>query len=295
MIGDTSLLNYLLPVLIAVGIARRGFHVDEGYMASWAQWFKLRPTSESRAAVRRYLQWSRRARTAGGLVGLLAPTLYLEISTSGSRRPEDVGGWAVTLMLAGYLLGALLAEARIDPPRRRPQDAMAVGGRLGDHLPSYAIGLQRGLAVASMLLAGLGALSIPDARISTLPNATEVAGFGIAAVLIAVVVETLQRRILARSRAAADRVGVAVADAMRTSSLQVLCGAAIALLGNIAGGLFILLAASVAPVRAEPAPAWVSLAAIGFVFLLSSLYFWLYFGKPGGFGIRRGERQGVSA
>jgi hypothetical protein len=57
-----------------------------------------------------------RARTAGGLAGFLAPTIYFEVVTPG-HQPDDVGGWAMTMMLAGYLLGALIAEIFIDPPR----------------------------------------------------------------------------------------------------------------------------------------------------------------------------------
>jgi len=66
MIGDVSLFNVLLPVLIAVAVASRGFRVDEDHMASWANWFGPELTPRNRPDVRRYLQWTRRCRTAGG-------------------------------------------------------------------------------------------------------------------------------------------------------------------------------------------------------------------------------------
>lgn len=289
MIGELSLFNILLPVLIAVAVASRGFRVDEDYMVSWANWFDLGVTQESRPAVRHYLKWSRRCRTAGGLAGFLMPTIYFEVVTPG-HRPDDVGGWAMTTMLAGYLLGALIAEIVIDPPRRRSENAVAVPVRIGDYLPTYAVLLQRGLAIAAVLLVGLYALSEPGARISGLPDLDQVAALGVAAACMAAVVEACQRRIVARPRPVTTEVGVAAADAMRASSLHVLAGGGIALLGMTAGPMFIL---SVATVTAQSGLAWLAIVAMGLVFL-SSMYFWLYFGKPGGFGIRRGERQGVT-
>jgi len=289
MIGDLSLLNILLPVLIAVAVASRGFRVDEDYIVGWANLFNLGLTQESRPAVRHYLRWSRRCRTAGGLAGFLAPTIYFEVVSPG-HQPDDVGGWAMTMMLVGYLLGALIAEIVIDLPRRRSEKAVAVPVRLGDHLATNAVVLQRGLAIAAVFAVGLYALSEPGARISGLPDLAQVAALGVGAACTAAVVEACQRKIVARPRPVTTQVGVAAADAMRASSLHVLAGGGIALLGMTVGPMFIL---SVATVTAQSGPAWLAFVAMGLVFL-SSMYFWLYFGKPGGFGIRRGERQGVT-
>jgi hypothetical protein len=290
MIGDVSPFNVLLPVLIAVAVASRGFRVDEDYMASWANWFDLELNHETRPAMRRYLQWTRRARTAGGLVGFLVPTIYFEVVTPG-RQPDDVGGWAMTLMLVGYLLGALIAELVIDPPRRGSENVAAVPIRLGDYLPTYAVLLQRGLAIASVLLVGLYALLEPHARISGLPNVAQVAGFGVAAMCIAAVVEAFQRRIVARARPVSNVVDVAVDDAVRASSVHVIAGGGIALLLGIAGPMFILSAVSVTADSGPPV--WLAFVALGLL-LLTSIYFWLYFGKPGGFGVRRSEGRGVT-
>ena len=287
MIGDVSLFNVLLPVLIAVAAASRGFRVDEDYMASWANWFGSELTQGNRHTVRRYLQWTRRCRTAGGLAGFLAPAVYFEVVTPG-RRPDDVGGWSMTLMLVGYLLGALIAELVIEPLRRRSKNAVALPVRLGDHLPTYAVVLQRGLAIAVMFLVGLYAIVQPGARISGLPNVGQVAGLGVSTVCIAAVVEALQRRIIARARPVTTQVDASVDEAMRSSSLHALAGGGIALILGIAGPMFIL---SLVSATAESGPpVWLAFVAFGLV-SLSSLYFWLHFGKPGGFGVRRGERQ----
>lgn len=290
MIGDASLFNILLPVLITLALAARGLRVDEAYMASWANWFNLGLTHENRSIVSHYLKWTRRCRTAGGVAGFLAPTIYFEVVSRGHQQ-EDVGGWAVTLMFVGYLLGALVAEFAIAPPTRRREGAVAVQARLGDHLPTYAVVLQRGLAIVSVLVVGLYALSEPDVRISDLPTAAQMAALGVGAASIAAVVEAVQRRIVARRRPVTTKVGVAVDSAIMSSSLHVLAGGSIALLLGIAAPMFILSVVTVSTADSGP-PAWAALGALGLVGL-SSLYFWLYFGKPGGFGIRPGERQGV--
>jgi hypothetical protein len=274
-----NLFNILFPTLIAIAVASRGFAVDEGYVARWARWFNLTLTAENAPAVRRYLAWTRRSRTAGGLAGFLAPTFYYAIFSPGPQ-PDNAGAVAVTFMLVGYLLGAVIAEAVIDPPTRRSEsDNWPV--RLGNHLPTYALVLQRGLGIASVLLVAVYALVEPNARVSGLPGMVQVGAMGIAAACGAVVVEVFQRRILARPRQAQ----MAVDHAMRASSVHVLAGGAIAVLAHVAGALALL--AGVA-VTAEPSAVHIPLfVAFGLVFF-SSIYFWLYFGKPNGFGVRRG-------
>lgn len=289
MIGDASLFNLLFPVLIVVAVGSRGLRVDEDYMASWANWFNLEHTPESRPTVRRYLQWSRRCRTAGGIAGFLAPVFYLELFNPG-REPDDIGGWTVTMMFVGYLLGALIAEVVLDPPGQRPRDATAVLVRLNDYLPTYAKVLQRGLAIASILLAGLYALAKSDARISGLPDVEQVAAFGLAAACISAVTEAVQRRIIARPRPVVTEVSAAVDDAMRRSSVLVIAGGGIALLLNIAGSLFMLSAVSVA---GHGPPVWLAFVSFGLVFLVS-IRFWLHFGKPSGFGTRLRQSPGVT-
>jgi MFS family permease len=289
MIGDVSLFNLLLPVLIAGAIASRGFRVDDDYVASWASWFNLPLDEKTRPIVRRYLKLSRRCRTAGGLVGYLSPTIYLEIVAPGAQ-PDDVGGWAVTLMIVGYLLGALLAEVLIDPPGRRSGNMLVVPARLSDYLPTYATVLVRALAIASVLLAALYAISQPNGRSIDLPSVTQVAALGIAAPCVAAVVEALQRRILRRTQPIGPLTDTAVDTAVKRSSLQILSGGGIALLAGIAGPMLVL---TLIAFTTESLPPWLGFLAFALV-SLPPLYFWLYFGKPGGFGMRRHDRQGAT-
>jgi hypothetical protein len=127
----------------------------------------------------------------------------------------------------------------------------------------------------------------PHARFST-PSVAGAAAFGIAGVVIAAVIEGLQRRIVARRQQATRADDLALDDAMRSSSLHVLAGAGIAVLFYIGS---LMVAISVATV----APETVS-TAIGIAFLLlvlpSSLFFWVHLAKPHGFRVRRGEKIG---
>lgn len=293
MIGELSLFNILVQVLFGVLVvtivAGRGFRIDESYVATWANWFDVELTDESSPIVRRYLQWSRRCRTAGGVVGFLAPAILFEIFDPGHDR-DDIGGWAVTSMLVGYLLGALIAEVVLDPPGRRSEEAAAAPVRLSDYLPTYAVVLQRSLAIGSILLAGLFALAKSDAAISGLPDVAQVVAFGLGAAFTAAVIEAFQRRIVARTRPAATEVSAAADDAMSRSAVLVIAGGGIVLLLNITGALFMLSAVSVV---GHGPPVWLAFVSFGLVFFVS-IRFWLYFGKPGGFGSRLRETQGVT-
>lgn len=277
----SSLINLAVPVLIALAVASRGFQVDEAHVTRWANSANVALTNESRPVVRRYLAWSRRCRTSGGLAGFLAPV----ITSAAIGKPDDPGPWAVALMIVGYMLGALLAEVVINRPGRGRGTALLVPRRLGDYLPAYVLVLQRGLGILAVLTVPMYALLEPHARLST-PSVAGAAAFGIAGGCIAAVVEGLQRRIVARRQPVTGPADVALDDAMRASSLHVLAGAGIALLINIAGSMVGISIATVAP---EPVS-----TAVGIAFLLlvvpSSIFFWIHLAKPHGFRVRRGEK-----
>jgi hypothetical protein len=282
--------NIALPVLIALAVASRGFRVDEDYVTRWANSANVALTKESRPVVRRYLAWSRRCRTAGGLAGFLAPVFTSAVI----GKPEDPGPWAVALMVVGYLLGALLAEVVINRPAGGKGTALLVPRRLGDYLPAYVLVLQRGLAILAVLMVPVYALLEPHARVST-PSVAGAAAFGVAGVGIAAVIEGLQRRIVARRQPVTRPADLTLDDAMRASSLHVLAGAGIALLIYIAS---LMVAISIVAVTPEPVS-----TAVGIAFLLlvvpSSLFSWVHLAKPHGFRVRRGDKlrgtRGVSA
>lgn len=284
------LFTIALPVFIALAVARRGFRVDEGHVASWASSANIAITGENRAVVRRYVAWSRRSRTAGGLAGFLAPV----VSSAVVGTPEDPGPWAVSLMIVGYLLGALLAEVMINRPERGTGTASLVPRRLGDYLPARVLLAQRGLGILSVSMVPVYVLLESRARLDT-PSVAGAAALGVAGVGVAAIVETLERRIVARRQPVTRAADVSLDDAMRASSLHVIAGVGVAVLIYIAG---VMVAISIAAITPEPVS-----EALGIAFLLvvppSSLFVWARLASPHGYRVRRdqklGEGRGVAA
>jgi MFS family permease len=281
---DSSIFfSLVLPVLIALAVASRGFRVDQEYVARWASSAGLELTEETRPVVRRYLTWSRRARTVGGLVGFLAPVIYAQIGEVALRHEviteSEAGGWSVLLMFIGYLLGALVADFVINRPGRR--GSMLPGSRrLGEYLSHYLLIIQRSLGITCAALVGAYVLLSPLAD-RPRPSLGSVAVYGLVGVGVAAAIEALQRTIIGRRHAATSENELAVDDAMRSSSVHLVAGAGIAVLIFFAA---LLLSALLFLV--ETAAGVASFALMLFLFPLS-IFFWLDSGKPHGFRVRR--------
>jgi hypothetical protein len=286
MIGPIEAIFVIIVVgLIAVVVVARGFQIDENYVARWADSANVTLTDANRPVVRRYLAWSRRCRTVGGLTGFLGPVIVSEVV----GKPDDPGPWAVSLMVVGYLLGALVAEFVINRPERGSGTALLVPRRLSDYLPAYVLVLQRGLAATALLMVPVYALLEPHARFTT-PSVAGAAAFGIGAACLAVLIEVLERRIVGRRQSVTPGADVALDDAMRSSSLHVLAGAGIAVLIFVAS---LMVAISIATVASETVSSAVGIAFILLV-LPSSLFFWVHLARPNGFRVRRdGGRLGA--
>lgn len=286
MLGPIEVGFFLIvAVLIALVVVARGFQVDEHYMAMWADSANVTLTNSNRPVVRRYLAWSRRCRAVGGLAGFLSPVIVSAVL----GRPDDPGPWAVSLLVVGYLLGALVAEFVINRPGDRGSGtALLVPRRLSDYLPAYVLVLQRSLAAIALLLVPVYALLEPHARLST-PSVAGAAAFGVGAACLAVLIEVLERRIVGRRQPVTHTADVTLDDAMRSSSLHVLAGAGIAVLIFVAS---VMVAISVATVASEAVSTAVGIAFILLV-LPTSLFFWVHLARPNGFRVRRDERLGA--
>lgn len=285
MLGPIEVGFFLIvAVLIALVVVARGFQVDENYTATWADSANVTLTDTNRPIVWRYLAWSRRCRTAGLVAGFLTPVIVSAVI----GKPDDPGPWAVSLMVVGYLLGALVAEFVINRPDRGSGTALLVPRRLSDYLPAYVLVLQRGLAAIALLLVPIYALLKPHAQLPT-PSVPAAAAFGIGAACLAVLIEALERRIVGRRQPVTHTADVTLDDAMRSSSLHVLAGAGIAVLVFVAS---LMVAISIATVASEAVSTAVGIAFILLV-LPTSLFFWVHLAKPNGFRVRRDERLGT--
>jgi hypothetical protein len=283
----------ILASCLVLLVALPGFWITEQAVERWASGAGLALTAENRRVVRRYLTWSRRSRRAGGLAGFVLTTLYLGI-TGGSFT-----GFPFPQILGGYVLGAILAEVVVNRARRRSGAALLVPRRLDDYLPGYVLVLQRGLPVVAVLLLGAFAMS-PFPDLSPVPNVdpNTLAGFAVPAAFAvgtAVVIEVLQRLIVARRQPITSADDLAVDDAIRSSSLHVLAGAGLAmLLFTVAvevGALAVFAEASGWPMPL----AWTPLAGLAVGLFLAGLFFWLRFATSHGFRVRRGSQQEVPA
>jgi hypothetical protein len=196
-------------------------------------------------------------------------------------------------------LGAVVAEVVVNRPRRHSGAALLVARRLDDYLPGYLLVLQRALPLVAVVLLGAFALS-PFPDVSPAPNVDPhtLAGFAVPAAFAvgtAVVIEALQRLIVARRQPITSADDLAVDDAIRSSSLHVLAGAGLAmLLFTVAVEVGVL--AVFAEASGWPLPlAWIPLAGLVAGLFLAGLFFWLRLPDPHGFRVRRGGRQEVPA
>jgi hypothetical protein len=281
-------INILASCVVLV-VFLPGFWIGEEAVERWAQSAGLPLTDENRRVVRRYLTWNRRARRAGGLAGFVLSNLYLGIVD------HAFAGFPFPFILGGYLLGAVVAEVVVNRPRRRSGAALLVARRLDDYLPGRVLALQRGLPLVAVLLPVAFALSpFPDLVPSPNVEPHTLAGFAVpAAVAVgtALVIEALQRLIVARRQPIASHNDLAVDDAIRSSSLHVLAGAALAML-LFAVAVEVASLAAFAEASAWPVPlAWVPLAGLVAVLLAAAVYFWLRLPDPHGFQVRRGRRE----
>jgi hypothetical protein len=282
-------INIVMSCVVLV-VFLPGFWIGEEAVERWAQSAGLPLTDDNRRVVRRYLTWNRRARRAGGLAGFVLPNLYSGIVD------HSFAAFPFLFIVGGYLLGAVVAEVAVNRPRRRSGAALLVARRLDDYLPRQVLALQRGLpVVAAVLLPGAFALSpFPDLVPSPNVEPDTLAGFVLpAAVAVgtALVIEALQRLIVARRQPVTSHNDLAVDDAIRSSSLHVVAGAGLAmLLFTVAVEVTTLAAFSKS--AAWPVPlAWVPLAGLVVALLAAGVYFWLRLPDPHGFQVRRGRRE----
>lgn len=270
----------VLFVLI-VGLAIfPGWRVNDRVVTRWARSAGLELSAEGRDAAARYLRWSKRTRTAGGLVGLGVPYLVWVLSGTPGQWPFPVG-----FVLLGYVAGVLLAEFTVHRPRRNSGAALVLPRRLQDYLPTRWVNLQRGLAVVSVLLIGGYAIAPPHPYDTGPRFDGGVPGLVLiilAGPVIAGITEGLQRIIVNRRQQVAGSEDAQLDDAFRSNSVQALSGAGLAILCALVGSAAFTLAGPLQNNIAEYV-----LGLTGIVLFVATLFFWVGMAEPRRLRIRR--------
>lgn len=274
--GAVVVYTLLTAVIVALALFP-GWRVNERVVARWARSAGLTLSADGRAAAATYLRWSKRGRTAGGLLGLAIPyVVWLLTGTPGST-PYPVG-----YILLGYVLGGLVAEVALRRPGRSMAGAaLVVPRRLPDYLSPRLLALQRGLGIVSVVLAVGYAFSPFGADPSRPRVAGDLTGLlllGLAGLAAAVIAEGLQRVIVNRRQSIAGDEDAQLDDATRSHSVQALAGAALAVLCYVVASEISMYAAALGQ--------W-PLAVLAFVLLGATLYFWVGLAEPRRLRIRR--------
>jgi len=254
----------------------------------WAARYGLALTAANRSLVAHYRRRTRSLQLVGAGLGWLAIALF--VALTGLNIP--VFGVSLLVTIAGYLLGAVIAETtflRPFGPRTGIRSASLVPRALLDYVPLLTVWALRtlplviiGLAVVYVVMPKLQ-LNAGD------PNLALVIGLTAVLVIFALSVEQVLRMIVGRPQPVVDAGLVAADDAIRASSIHALSGAGIGtLLVGIAGALFWLGYATSAGSLSQP------LSFLGTLMILLSLVSWIVLGHPRTWRVRHSAHLATS-
>jgi hypothetical protein len=218
-----GLLVVIVPLGLVVLIGRPFRDVTRKRLERFARRQQLVITARNGQRVISYLATTRRWR-AGGILVALAVVGEYDYQTSRHFDFNAVAGFA------GWFIGAIVAEWRVSTGRRDGvrRAASLVPRRLTDYVERW---LPPAVVAALLLTAGLEVVLFvthPGSR------ATEGVLLAVTVVVGAAVIE-VSRKVLSRPQSLGVE-DVATDDAMRSRSLHVLLGSAIALAAFLLGG-----------------------------------------------------------
>ena len=263
--------------------------LDQAELAAWASGHGLDDVAARRLEpAGRYLRRSRLYRTVGGAVPFLAGTAGygLWAATLGLPAPWPLGLFGVRSWLAGYLAGVLVAQYRWARPHAGVvRSAALVPRRLDDYLPARVLAGMRLATLAVVALVPVlawGPLAPAPVRELVVGGRGGALATAAVTLAVAVAVEGLLRRLVARPQPAAELGDLAVDDALRSTSVHAAAGAglAIVLLGlSLQVGL---VAASLAG-----GPGRTALVALSWGWAGAALAAWARVGHPRRWPVRR--------
>ena len=227
-------------VLFVVSLARRS---GNDVVAEWASSRGLVLTPANRPMVAWYLENARSLRWLGAIGGIVLPPLVA--LALGFRIKGVPTGWV--WVFAGYLVGALYAEAALVRPARAAcaRAAALLTRDLRDYLPGRRLWAQRGLGVVGVVVAVAAALvAYPDEPNAFRPIVAGAVVGGVAAGVLGVVLEALQRWVGRRPQPVSAPDLVAADDAIRSQSVHSILGSGIAVQLLLVSPAFMALASS---------------------------------------------------
>jgi hypothetical protein len=207
----------LLVLVVAALLVAQPVSVDR--LARFARRHAVTLTDENRHLAVRYLATTRRWRTAGVVISIAISSAY-------TWWHSRTLGWSALGMFAGWFAGAIIAEWRLTlPASGERRVASLVPRRLRDYLGPWALWTPVGLWALVLAVALRGLIEGPEWPLVWGPLALLATG---------VVIVTVGRHVLNRAQPAGALDLVAVDDALRSRSLHVLAGSAVAAGGYLA-------------------------------------------------------------
>jgi hypothetical protein len=260
-------------VSLAVGLPRLA-RVPPGRVAGWAERHDVPLTEATAPLVAGYLRRTRALRALGAIAGSLA-------AVGATALGVDVG--SLVWLCAGYLVGAAAAELGQAPlPADGAPAASLVPREPRDYVPGWALLALRALAVGvPAAAAAVFALpprpvteAVSDGALTGPPGALSSVALAALAVLPAVAVHLLTRRILDRPQPPAAPDLVAADDAARATSIHAITGIGL-LLAAIA-------TSSTLNQLGDRVAGWAhgALVAASLVAALAGLWVWLFLAQP---------------
>jgi hypothetical protein len=201
----------------------------DGRVARWLAHYGLALTDANRTVVAGYLRRTRSLQVVGAAFGWLSSPVYIGLV----GRSLPLGDSWVMLAVAGYLVGAALAEVTFLRQPRRPSSvrAAALAPRtLSDYVPAATMWTIRVLPIVTVTLALIYAVVAKDAPRGVDPSVGFVVAASMLVVAFAVLIEWFLRTIVGRPQPAITSDLLAADDAIRAGSIHSLSAAGVALM-----------------------------------------------------------------
>jgi hypothetical protein len=267
--------------MLVWGLVRALVPPSQRALTRWAARYGLHLSDGNRSVISRYLQRTRSLQLGGAGFGWIATGFFV----AGVGQFVPLFGIPLMMAIAGYLLGAVIAEAIFLREFAAPtgvRSAALMPRGLVDYVPRLTVWALRGLPAVLVVLAVLYALTPKHAETPSDVSAPFVLAASALLVVVAFTVDRLLQAIVARPQPAINAELMAADDAIRASSIHALSGAGVGLvLVGIGAVLFALQYAS----TNDALGAWLGYPAT--LAILLSFVSWIRLGHPRTWRVRR--------